>query len=134
MNNILNWKTVFCALGLVGFWGTHGRSGADGSTALISEALESPTPYFLPGTQSALVKTFTGFQSPIDYILRLLVLFWWEAVDGSHPTTSTISLYFLGQLLPCITIIYLNALRGNKPSLVKYGSHHSRLNIPVFRF
>lgn len=118
MNTILNAKTLLCALGVVGFLGTHGRTGADGSTALITEALDSPTPYDLPGTHFALRKTFTGIP-PVDFIIRMLVLFWWETIDGSHPTTSAIGLYFLGQLLPCIVVTYLNALRGNKPSLVK---------------
>ncbi|KAL3468955.1 hypothetical protein BJX99DRAFT_268818 [Aspergillus californicus] len=113
----LSTKAVLCALGLLGIWGTHGHTRADGSTALLLEGLESPT-YLLPGTQSALRKSFTGFQA-FDDIIRMLVLFWWETLDGSHPTTSTIGLYFLGQALPCILIVYLNALRGEKPSLVK---------------
>ncbi|KAH8433862.1 uncharacterized protein LDX57_011499 [Aspergillus melleus] len=118
MNTILNPKALLCAFGVIGFLGTHGRTGADGSTALISNALESPNPYNLPGTHSALHKTFTGLP-PVDFIISMLVLFWWETIDGSHPATSAIGLYFLGQLLPCIVITYLNALRGNKPSLVK---------------
>ncbi|KAL4874742.1 hypothetical protein BJY04DRAFT_233374 [Aspergillus karnatakaensis] len=118
MSALFNSKTALCALAVVGIWGTHGRSGADGSTALISEALDSPTPYILPGTQSALAESFTGLK-PVDYILRLLVLFWWETVDGSHPATSAVGLYFLGQLLPCLVIIYFNGLRGDKPSVIK---------------
>lgn len=120
MNNIAA-KVVVCVIGLVGTLRIHGRARADGSTALLLEALDSPTPYILPGTDSILTSTFTGFK-PLDYILRLLVLFWWETLDGSHPDTSAIGLYFLGQLLPCIVIVYLDALRGEKPSLVKSGS------------
>jgi len=120
MNNIAA-KVVVCVSGLVGTLGIHGRARADGSTALLLEALDSPTPYILPGTDSILTSTFTGFK-PLDYILRLLVLFWWETLDGSHPDTSAIGLYFLGQLLPCIVIVYLDALRGEKPSLVKSDS------------
>ncbi|PLB49060.1 hypothetical protein P170DRAFT_475386 [Aspergillus steynii IBT 23096] len=63
------------------------------STALISEALDSPNPNILPGTRFALRRTFTGLRSPVDYILGMLVLFWWETIDGSHPATSTIGLY-----------------------------------------
>ncbi|KAL5342865.1 hypothetical protein BJX70DRAFT_394307 [Aspergillus crustosus] len=117
MENLFNPKTLLFALAAIGAWGTHGRSAADGSTALISEALANPN-YLLPGTQSGLLKTFTGFQTPFDLILRLLTLFWWEAADGSHPAASAVSLYFLGQLLPGVVIVYLNALRGDKPSIV----------------
>ncbi|KAL2834226.1 hypothetical protein BDW59DRAFT_168571 [Aspergillus cavernicola] len=117
MTSLFTPRSLLCALGLLGFWGTHGRTSADGSTALITQLLDSPTPY-LPGTQSVLRGTYTGIK-PVDHILNILILFWFEAVDGSHPTASAISLYFLGQLLPCIIFAYLNGLRGNKPSLLK---------------
>ncbi|KAL4785500.1 hypothetical protein BJX76DRAFT_366925 [Aspergillus varians] len=119
MSPLFKAKALVYALGLVGVLGTCGRSFADGLLPLQTQAVDGPDPYFFPGTQFTLRKTFTGIQYPIDNTLSKLIVFWFEAVDGSHPAASAISFYFLGQLFPCIIITYLNALRGNRPSLVK---------------
>ncbi|RAK77220.1 uncharacterized protein BO72DRAFT_403972 [Aspergillus fijiensis CBS 313.89] len=112
-------ESVLYVVGLVGMLGTWGRSALDGSTALLLRALDGSKPYILPGTEATLRSTFTGIRYPLDCTLSVLIAFWYEAVDGSHPAASAVSLYFLGQLLPCIAIAYVNGLRGQKPSLLK---------------
>ncbi|GKZ33987.1 hypothetical protein AbraIFM66950_004118 [Aspergillus brasiliensis] len=111
-------KSLLIALGAVGVLGTWGRTALDGSTELLTKVLDDPNGQ-LPGTQVLLQRTFTGIRIPIDHIISTLVVFWYEAVDGSHPSSTAVALYFLGQLLPCLVIIYTNAQRGSKPSLVR---------------
>ncbi|KAL4865152.1 hypothetical protein BDV12DRAFT_211221 [Aspergillus spectabilis] len=111
-------KAALCAVGLMGILGTWGRAIADGSMELQMQAVQSPI-HILPGTQSALRRTITGIRYPVDFALNLLIVFWFEALDGSHPAASAVSLYFLGQLFPCALIVYLDSLRGNRPSLLK---------------
>lgn len=119
MGNVCIGKPILYGLGLVGFLGTWGRSMADGTLMRLFQALHSSDPYVLPNTSQPLLGRFTGITYPVDYLLRVLVVFFWEAVDGSHPAASVTGIYFLGQLLPCIVIIYLKALRGQSPSLMK---------------
>ncbi len=67
----------------------------------------------------ALLDGFTGIP-PLDYLLRTLVVFFWEATDGSHPAVTATGLYFVGQLFPIIVAIYLDGLRhANGPSLAR---------------
>ncbi|PYI35937.1 hypothetical protein BP00DRAFT_387706 [Aspergillus indologenus CBS 114.80] len=112
-------ESLLYLVGLVGMLGTWGRSALDGSTTLLLRALDGSKPYILPGTEATLRRTFTGIRYPLDCTLSILIAFWYEAVDGSHPAASAVSLYFLGQLLPCIVIAYVNGVRGERPSLVK---------------
>ncbi|RAH80163.1 hypothetical protein BO86DRAFT_342069 [Aspergillus japonicus CBS 114.51] len=113
-------ESLLYLVGLVGMLGTWGRSALDGSTALLLRVLDGSKPYILAGTEATLRRTFTGIRYPLDCTLSVLIAFWYEAVDGSHPAASAVSLYFLGQLLPCIVIAYVNGVRGERPSLLKY--------------
>ncbi|RAL03043.1 uncharacterized protein BO80DRAFT_351248 [Aspergillus ibericus CBS 121593] len=109
-------KFALGAVGLLGLLGTYGRGALDGSTDLLFRAVDRDTPYVFPGTLFTLRQTFTGIWFPIDYLLNVLVVFWFEAVDGSHPSAAAISLYFLGQLLPCLVLIYSTSVRGDRPT------------------
>lgn len=104
-------QSLLYVLGVVGTLGTWGRTAADGTLGHILHALHGADPYILPGTHSALIRNFTGVFL-IDYLLDVLVVFFWEAVDGSHPATSTIGIYFLGQLFPIIVWNYLENARA----------------------
>ncbi|PYH76979.1 hypothetical protein BO82DRAFT_345895 [Aspergillus uvarum CBS 121591] len=112
-------ESLLYLVGLVGMLGTWGRSALDGSTGLLLRTLDGSKPYILPGTEATLRRTFTGIRYPLDCTLSVLIAFWYEAIDGSHPAASAVSLYFLGQLLPCIVIAYVNGIRGERPSLLK---------------
>jgi hypothetical protein len=109
-------KSVFCLLGLLGTAGTWGRSLIDGTLVNLLQALHGGPEYILPGTKEALRTTFTGIYWPIDYLLDVLVVFFWEAVDGSHPATSVIGIYFLGQYFSILTGFYVDSFRhGQTP-------------------
>ncbi|OJJ78180.1 hypothetical protein ASPBRDRAFT_191427 [Aspergillus brasiliensis CBS 101740] len=118
MSTLFPAKSLLIALGIVGVLGTWGRTALDGSTELLTKVLDDPNGQ-LPGTQVLLQRTFTGIRIPIDHIISTLVVFWYEVVDGSHPSSTAVALYFLGQLLPCLVIAYTNAQRGSKPSLLR---------------
>ena len=107
-------KQVLSALAIFGFCNTWGRTVADGSLARLLTAMHGGEPYVLPGTHELLVTSITGIRWPLDYILDVLIVFFWEAVDGSHPTTSAIGIYFLGQYYSILMTIYIDSNRpGN---------------------
>lgn len=105
-------RTILYVLGLLGTLGTWGRAAADGSLVHLFNALHGADEYILPGANAALRKSFTGIFWPIDYLLNVLVIFFWEAVDGSHPAASAIGIYFLGQLFPILVAFYMDSLRA----------------------
>ena len=102
---------VFSALAIFGFYNTWGHTIIDGSLAILLTALHGEKPYVLPGTDQLLRTSITGIRWPFDYLLNILIVFFWEAVDGSHPTTSTIGIYFLGQYLSILISVYINSSR-----------------------
>ncbi|KAI0157181.1 hypothetical protein GGR52DRAFT_577175 [Hypoxylon sp. FL1284] len=104
---------VYC-LGALGTVQTWGRVVLDGSINYLLPALYGTGQYTLPGTHFDLRTSFTGIYYPVDFTLRTLVIFFYEAVDGSHPTTSAIGIYFLGQYFGCLFTMYTDYLRGPK--------------------
>ena len=107
---------VLYAFAALGFYNTWGRAAIDGTLLLLFKALHGSKPYTLPQTDSLLKTTITGIRYPVDYLLNVLVIFFWQAVDGSHPTTSVIGIYFLGQYFGVLTSYYINSWRsGNAP-------------------
>ncbi|KAH0433747.1 hypothetical protein CcaCcLH18_05734 [Colletotrichum camelliae] len=112
-------ESLICCLGLAGTIQTWGRAVLDGTMQHLLPVLLGTEEYILPGTSHALLGSFTGWYWPVDYILRILVVFFFEAVDGSHPCTSTIGIYFLGQYLGCLVVMYTDSLRGSRPSFLR---------------
>jgi len=112
--NSSNMKSILYTLGLLGTLGTWGRAAVDGTLVHLFHALHGPKGYILPGTASHLRKNFTGIYWPIDYLLNVLIVFFWEAVDGSHPGTSAIGIYFLAQLFPILVAFYTDYSRQSQ--------------------
>jgi hypothetical protein len=109
-----NLKLVFYALAALGLYNTWGRSALDGTLMRLLQALHGEKPFILPGTNSSLKTRITGIRYPIDYLINVLVIFFWQAVDGSHPSTSIIGIYFLTQYYSILTSFYINSFRmGN---------------------
>lgn len=120
-------RTILYVLGLLGTLGTWGRMVADGSLVHLFYALRAADEYILPGAKAALRTSFTGIYWPIDYLLDVFVIFFWEAVDGSHPATSAIGIYFLGQFFSILVVIYMDNFRAGHG----LGSSLIRLIIPL---
>lgn len=108
-------KPFLYALAALGAYHTWGRTIADGTLTHLLHAMHSKDGYILPGTDSFLRTSITGIYWPIDYLLDILIVFFWEAVDGSHPTTSAIGIYFLSQFLSVFTGLYVDSLRHGQP-------------------
>ena len=107
-------KTILCTFGLLGVLGTWGRAALDGTLMHLLHALHGPTGpkgYILPRSGSRLRTSVTGIYWPIDYLLDVLIVFFWEAVDGSHLATSVIGIYFLGQLFAILVAFYMDCFR-----------------------
>jgi hypothetical protein len=120
-------KPALYLLGLLGTLQLWGRTVVDGTLAHLLSALHGPSQYRFPGTKIHL-NSFTRVL-PVDYFLSILVVFFWEVADGSHPASSAIGLYFLGQFFSIVTIVYLEHLRlGASPGFVRSASYPS----PIF--
>lgn len=104
-------KPVLYMLSVLGTYHTWGRTVLDGSLSHLLTALHGSKPYVLPGTESPLRTRITGIYWPIDYLLDVLIVFFWEAVDGSHPATSAVGIYFLAQYFSVLTGVYVDSLR-----------------------
>ncbi|KAI0857766.1 hypothetical protein F4860DRAFT_527569 [Xylaria cubensis] len=102
---------VLCTLSLLGSLQLWGRAAMDGTLEHLFYALHGPMPYNLPSTRSLLKESFTGMYWPFDYLLNILVVFFWEVADGSHPDASAVGIYFLGQYLAVLLIFYLDSCR-----------------------
>jgi hypothetical protein len=116
-------RSTLYVLGLLGTVSIWGRAAADGTLVHLFYALHGVDEYILPGAKAALRTSFTGIYWPIDYLLDVLLIFFWEAVDGSHPATSAIGIYFLGQLFPILVAFYMDSFRaghGLGASLIKF--------------
>ncbi|PKX89960.1 uncharacterized protein P174DRAFT_412656 [Aspergillus novofumigatus IBT 16806] len=104
-------EPVLYMLSVLGTYHTWGRTVLDGSLSHLLTALHGSKPYILPGTESPLRTRITGIYWPVDYLLDVLIVFFWEAVDGSHPATSAVGIYFLAQYFSLLTGVYVDSLR-----------------------
>ncbi|EON68662.1 hypothetical protein W97_07920 [Coniosporium apollinis CBS 100218] len=103
-------KVIFGCLSAAAFYITWGRSLLDGTLMQILALRGAKTPS-VPGTNEPLRMTFTGIV-PVDYWFTIMVLFFWEALDGSHPDTSLTGVYFLGQLVGIWMLVWLEGARA----------------------
>ena len=68
----------------------------------------------LPGTPAPLKEVYTGL-GVIDNQLTVLVLFFWEIVDGSIPPASLHAFHFAGQIAAAWGLIMIESMRtGNR--------------------
>lgn len=105
-------KWILYSLAFLGLYGTWVRSALNGTLLILFKALHVTGS--LPGTKVAIKTSFTGIYWPIDYLLDVLILFFWQAVDGSHPSTSLFGLYFAGQHVAVITTLYIDSYKYDR--------------------
>ncbi|PVH77051.1 hypothetical protein DL98DRAFT_464083 [Cadophora sp. DSE1049] len=99
-------------LGFLGFYGTWIRSALNGTLSILFGSLHVTGT--LPGGELPLKTSLTGIYWPLDYLLNMLIVFFWQAVDGSHPSTSLFGLYFAGQHLAVIVTLYVDSYKTKK--------------------
>lgn len=78
-------------------------------------------PHVLPYTDKApLRKQYTGIEL-VDYQLTVLVLFFYNMVDGSHPNACLQAYHFGGQIISGWSLLVLESLRwGNRSRLISF--------------
>lgn len=99
-------------LAFLGFYGTWIRSALNGSLAILFQSLHVTGT--LPGGQLPLKTSLTGIYWPLDYLLDMLIVFFWQSVDGSHPSTSLFGLYFAGQHIAVIAALYVDSYKYDR--------------------
>ena len=99
-------------LGLIGFYGTWIRSALNGTLSIVFRILHATRT--LPGSDLPLKSSITGIYWPLDYLLNMLITFFWQAVDGSHPSTTLFSLYFAGQHIAVIVTTYVDSYKSSR--------------------
>ncbi|KAL8872009.1 MAG: hypothetical protein Q9174_002287, partial [Haloplaca sp. 1 TL-2023] len=89
--------------------------------ARLMEELRDNGPHILPYNNGApLRKSYTGI-ALIDYQLTVLVLFFYNIVDGSHPNACLQVYHFFGQAPAGYTLLLLEGLRhGNKLRAISF--------------
>lgn len=112
MSASLSVRPFVITLAVLGLYGTWVRSLLNGTLAILFTALHRTGA--LPGTNATIRTRYTGIYWPLDYLLEVLVLFFWQAVDGSHPPTTLFALYFAGQHIAVIATMYIDSSRSRK--------------------
>ncbi|TAQ89193.1 hypothetical protein B7494_g2488 [Chlorociboria aeruginascens] len=105
-------KLSIYGLAFIGFYGTWIRMVINGTLYLFLNHLHFDMD--LPGLGASLVTRITGIYYPIDYYFNVWIIFFWNAVDGTHPTTSLIALYFAGQHFGTTACLYVDQYRNGK--------------------
>lgn len=75
------WWTLY-TLGLLGFYRTWIRSALNGPLSIVFTSLHVTGT--LPGGGLPLKTSLTGIYWPLDYLLNMLIVFFWQVADGSH--------------------------------------------------
>ena len=75
-------------------------------------------PRLLPGTNEPLRTVYTGVRA-IDHQLTVLILFFWENIDGSNPSGSLFGFHFAAQNVCGWGLLMIEGLRhGNRWTVI----------------
>ncbi|MCJ1404566.1 hypothetical protein MMC11_007792 [Xylographa trunciseda] len=109
------------ALSGLGAYLTWGLALNNGTLSMM-ERIREYGPQLLPGTDVPLKQSYTGIQA-IDNQLTVLVLFFWQLVDGGMPGASLGTFRFASQFVPGWGLVVLESMRsGNKGRIISYVS------------
>ncbi|MCJ1392879.1 hypothetical protein MMC18_005751 [Xylographa bjoerkii] len=95
------------ALSGLGAYLTWGLALNNGTTRMM-EHIRDFGPHVLPDTDAPLKQSYTGIQA-IDYQLTVLVLFFWQLVDGSMPSASLGTFRFASQFVAGWGLVVMEA-------------------------
>jgi len=80
-------------------------------------ASTDPALALLPGSQTPVLRVFTGWQ-PLDMLLSLSNIMFANVADGTRPELSLYAVQFGGQLVPIFAVLMIEGLRvGNAAGL-----------------
>ena len=103
-------QLLLLGISAYGFYALWGFSTANGMMQLADRVQESGK---LPNGQPW---PFEITSNPIMEQLRLLSNIFWPLVDGSMPDASLQAFYFAGQLIPFVTVLWLESRRRSLSS------------------
>lgn len=83
---------------------------ANGTWALIHQAMQSQSVPLAEGVEAPLRKVFTGIR-PVDLILQTMVTFFLSVLASSSPEHPFQTLYFLASIVPMIAIFTVEGFR-----------------------
>ncbi|KAF1963472.1 hypothetical protein CC80DRAFT_557138 [Byssothecium circinans] len=107
---ILVFQLMLAAYACYAPWGLN---VLDGSVGRMLDIFNADVPV-LTGTDVPVKTHFTGFP-PLDNWIVFMIVFFWEALNGSHPALVIEGLYFFGQVTALWTLMCLEGNRiGNK--------------------
>ena len=105
-----------------GFYATWGSGSINGTLLHRFTALHVKGT--LPGTNAPFRDRLTGIYWPIDYLPNVLIRFFWQAVDGSHPIASLVCLYFAGQHASVVATLPIDSYRTTQRTLLSRKISH----------
>ncbi|KAI9756202.1 MAG: hypothetical protein M4579_003942 [Chaenotheca gracillima] len=112
-------KAALPALAATSYYCTFGMSERNDHFRLMREVRDSG-PQFLPNTTASLRRFYTGYP-PLDDLLTSMAVAFWPCVDGRSPNVSLYAFHFVGQILPLMVILMVEARRhGNRWRLVSF--------------
>ncbi|OJD29549.1 atma protein [Diplodia corticola] len=119
----LNFSTVVLlpALLAAGATTTMVFSTNNATFANITAIIDDTTITTMPGTDGLpLTREWTGI-APLDRQFTVLLIFFWQLLDGRHPAATLQAAHFFGQMGAYWTLMQLEAKRqGNKHRIIAY--------------
>ncbi|KAK3941974.1 hypothetical protein QBC46DRAFT_352834 [Diplogelasinospora grovesii] len=107
------------AFGLNSMFGQVCRNGWVGAVIGIFTSAD-PNRAVLPGSAIPVLRVYTRFR-PLDELLALANIMFWNVVDGSTPQLSLYAIQFGGQLVPIYAAMMIEGLReGNRHRVFFY--------------
>ncbi|KAL1620252.1 hypothetical protein SLS56_009744 [Neofusicoccum ribis] len=95
----------------------------------ITEIIEDPASTTLPGTDVPLTREWTGVDR-IDRQLTVLLIFFWQLLDGRYPQATLQGVHFFGQMGAFWTLMQLEAKReGNNTTI--FGLIYQNISVAI---
>jgi hypothetical protein len=104
--------------GLNSMFGQVYRSGWVNAVLQIFSSSD-PSVAVLPGSQTPILKLYTGFRS-LDKLLMLAAVMFVNVTNGSNPALSLYAIQFGGQLVPVFAVMMIEGLRAGNTHNVFY--------------
>ena len=99
---------------ILGFYTTWYLFYANGSVTFMTDIRETAGNAWLPAKEARLREVYTGYKA-IDYQLTVLVLFFWQLIDGSSPHAALHGFHFAGQIVAGWGLMMMEGRRaGNR--------------------
>ncbi|KAL8728133.1 MAG: hypothetical protein Q9181_005450 [Wetmoreana brouardii] len=113
-------RLLLLSLSGLGFYLTWYIFMNNGAAQMMNDIRDNG-PHILPYTDGGpLRKTYTGI-AVVDYQLTILVLFFYNIVDGSHPNACLQAYHFFGQAIAGYSLLILEGRRyGNKWKIISF--------------